>query len=301
MGAGKKWAQEEIDFLLDNWDKMSDKEMSEYLRRPLGGVVSMRKRLGRQRPQGNRKYTFADVVEEFSKTNYELVSGPEDYYDSAQNTIKYICPKHRLHGVQTISLGHLQSGRGCYYCGREVTEAAHRVDLNDPRYEELCVSKGLMLCDVKREKGKIWVGFKCNDHLDVGVQYMTYDNLKRPHAGCPFCHSSPWEDNIRKILVKLDINYIPQKSIDDMVGTHPLRFDFYLPDLNKAIEYDGKHHFMPVCFNGVSLSIAQKEYNETLRRDSIKDDYCKTHDISLLRIPYYEFDKAEELIKEFVF
>ena len=60
-------------------------------------------------------------------------------------------------------------------------------------------------------------------------------------------------------------------------------FDFYLPDYNMCIEYDGIQHFEPTeCFGG------EKRFLETQQNDLIKTRYCEQNDIILLRIRYNE-------------
>ena len=63
-----------------------------------------------------------------------------------------------------------------------------------------------------------------------------------------------------------------------------LRFDFYLPDYNCCIEYDGIQHF-----EGWSNSLLNLRDNKY--RDNIKEEYCKNNNIRLIRIPYTDFDK----------
>ena len=48
------------------------------------------------------------------------------------------------------------------------------------------------------------------------------------------------------------------------------------------IEYDGQQHFMPV-----SIFKGDDGYLETQKHDKIKNDYCKQHNIPLIRLPYY--------------
>lgn len=62
---------------------------------------------------------------------------------------------------------------------------------------------------------------------------------------CPECtNKSNGENNIRKFLKKNKINYISQYSFNNLTGITKrktkLRFDFYLPEYNILIEYDGK-------------------------------------------------------------
>ena len=62
-------------------------------------------------------------------------------------------------------------------------------------------------------------------------------------------------------------------------------FDFYLPDYNICIEYDGEEHFQPVEFFG-----GEEKFQRRIENDEIKNNYCKNNNIKLIRIPY--FDKA---------
>lgn len=62
-----------------------------------------------------------------------------------------------------------------------------------------------------------------------------------------------------------------------------LYFDFYLPDFNFCIEYDGIQHFIVnKWFGGI------KGFDELKIRDDIKTTFCKENDINLLRISYKE-------------
>jgi hypothetical protein len=78
----------------------------------------------------------------------------------------------------------------------------------------------------------------------------------------------------------------------------PLRFDFYLPNLNLLIEYDGEGHYKAIF--GSTIEEKQKNLEDCKKRDKIKDDWAKANNIPLLRIPYWDFDKIEELIEAFI-
>lgn len=65
-----------------------------------------------------------------------------------------------------------------------------------------------------------------------------------------------------------------------------------LKDINVLIEYDGIQHFQPVeIFSG------NKNYEQTLKNDQIKNQYCKDNNIRLIRIRYDE-DPKEILLRE---
>lgn len=108
-------------------------------------------------------------------------------------------------------------------------------------------------------------------------------------GGCPQCNESKGERQIRQWLEIYNIKYIYQHKYDDCKDILSLPFDFYLPDYNALIEYDGEHHFRPVNWSG---SMTDKEISqefETVKlHDSIKNNYCENNGIFLLRIPYFK-------------
>ena len=65
-----------------------------------------------------------------------------------------------------------------------------------------------------------------------------------------------------------------------------LPFDFYLPDYNVCIEYDGIQHFEPVDFGGKGQEWACQQFESLKLRDDIKNAYCAANNIPLCRIKY---------------
>jgi hypothetical protein len=303
-----KWTQDEINFIKDNYLLLSDKEIAEYLgTHSETSVTTKRKRMHWNRT--NKKYTFQDVIDEFNKTDYILLSTEEDYVDSATNSIRYMCPRHIDKGELTISLGHLQSGRGCYYCGRNVTEKAHVIDdtTNELECKTFCEGKGFVYIGTYRKDGLIYIKYICPKHPEVGVQHMRKGNMNRDNIkGCPYCFDtkkfvfSKGEKSVEKVLQDMHVVYIPQYTFEDCRDINVLPFDFYLPDLNKCIEYDGQHHYYPIKFNGISEERAKENHLITIKHDKIKNEYCQNNNIELLRIPYYDFKNIEIIVKDFL-
>lgn len=62
------------------------------------------------------------------------------------------------------------------------------------------------------------------------------------------------------------------------------RFDFYIPDKNYIIEFDGPQHFKAVGWG--SKSQIKATFERTVKNDKIKNNYCAQHNIPLIRIPY---------------
>lgn len=303
-----KWTQEEIDFIIANYMKLSDKELAEFLGTHTECSVACKRKILKLY-RTNRKYTFQDVIDEFSKTDYILLSTEEDYIDSATNSLRYLCPRHLDKGEMTISLGHLQSGRGCYYCGRIITEVAHMINdkENEIECKSICEDKGFIYVGTYKENGLIYIQYICKKHPNAGVQSMRKGNMNRDNIqGCPYCFDtkkfvfSKGEQKIEDVLQNLNIAYLRQYTFGDCRDKNMLPFDFYIPSLNKCIEYDGQHHYYPVTFNGVSKEQAEKNHLLTIKHDEIKNQYCKNNNIELLRIPYYDFKNIEVIIWDFL-
>lgn len=96
--------------------------------------------------------------------------------------------------------------------------------------------------------------------------------------GCPKCKSSKGEKQIEQWLKEHNIEFIPQKRFKDCKNKSLLPFDFYLPKTNICIEYDGIQHFYP--------TFGSKAFELTKINDKIKNKYCKSNDIRLIRIKY---------------
>ena len=71
-----------------------------------------------------------------------------------------------------------------------------------------------------------------------------------------------------------------------------LPFDFYLLDYNTCIEYDGSLHYE------TGYSETQEDLEDRQKKDNIKTQYCKDHNIKLIRIPYWEFKNIENILKQ---
>jgi len=96
---------------------------------------------------------------------------------------------------------------------------------------------------------------------------------------CSKCKESKGERKITKILNINNIKYSSQISFDGCVYKRPLKFDFYLPEYNLCIEYNRRHHYIPIDFFGGVDGL-----HKTKKRDNIKIQYCENNNIDLLII-----------------
>ena len=135
------------------------------------------------------------------------------------------------------------------------------------------------------------------NHIDIicpkhGIFSQRPDKHLRGQ-GCPKCNKSHGETSIERFLIKNNINYLSQYKIliDSNINPSGEAFiDFYLPDYNLFIEYNGEQHYIPKNYFGgkTRLNIQQK-------RDDFVRKYCKKNNIRLLEIPYTEL-KIEECL-----
>ena len=130
-------------------------------------------------------------------------------------------------------------------------------------------------------KCKCWV---------CGKNFIT--STKRLNQGQKACciTNSLGEEIIKDLLNKNNIEFISQytshscKFPDTNVVA---RFDFYIPNDNYIIEFDGAQHF--IQSTGIYNNPQQFQY--TQEHDKIKNEWCKINNIPLIRIPYWHIDE----------
>lgn len=108
--------------------------------------------------------------------------------------------------------------------------------------------------------------------------------------GCPLCQSSKGETTITKLLTENRISFQSQKTFIGCEDKRLLPFDFYLPEYNLAVEFDGIQHYEVVNHFGT------ESFKKTQEHDKIKTNYCYDNDIILCRIKYNQ-DIYKELSK----
>lgn len=116
-------------------------------------------------------------------------------------------------------------------------------------------------------------------------------------CGCPQCKESKGERIVRQWLERNKVIYKSQYKFSDCKDKCALPFDFYLPEYNTCIEYDGGQHFFPVNFSGEGAEYTEQQFKTTQYHDQIKNQYCADNGITLLRIPY--FKNVEEELNNF--
>lgn len=187
--------------------------------------------------------------------------------------------------------------QGCPWCsGRAKTTEILKGQLQEKYKDDLFdFSKVEYLGDERKQQ--IIICKKCEKEFKAN----THDLLSKFGKKCPYCSKTIWkgEEKIRKWLEEngflLNKDYFREAKFKNLKGEKnmPLRYDFYVPSKNLLIEYNGEQHYTPrKKFGGEQAFTKRKKYDE------IKENYAKENEINLLIIPYWDFDKIEEMLSE---
>ena len=222
------------------------------------------------------------------ENNYELITTDDGTLNS-ESVIEYRC---QIHGVQKITADNMLQGHKCYYCGRMDVGDKLRNSTSKVITDIESINNNKLLNPYDYVDGKTSnLRILCSCGNTFTVSYNNY--IKKGVCRCKTCSSktSNGEKMIEDILDNMFVEYKREYRYCDCRDKKPLPFDFYLPDYNKIIEFDGKIHFEEVAGRNHKLIVAH---------DHIKNDYCKRKNIPLLRIPYWEGHNMEKIITDFL-
>ena len=113
------------------------------------------------------------------------------------------------------------------------------------------------------------------------------------YRSCPHCITpTKGEQKIIDYLTLYDINYEFQKYYDNLVGINNglLSYDFYLPEFNLLIEYQGEFH------DGKQNAYVAQNIDRQQEHDRRKRQYAKDQNIKLLEIWYWDFENIEKIL-----
>jgi len=188
-------------------------------------------------------------------------------------------------------------GNGCPYCNNR--KACHDNCLATT-YPELAKewSKKNKIKPTEVVSGsakKVW--WKCKK---CNYGWITSVVTRINGCGCPICNESKGEKKVSKILDQLKIRYKREYKFKPLGQK---RFDFAIFEKYKrkpfaVIEYQGKQHYMPVRFNGISDENAKINFQKTKKNDKIKKQFCKKNNIQYIEIKYDQINNIKKKINE---
>ena len=147
---------------------------------------------------------------------------------------------------------------GCYH--RDIVKTIFTKDITGQKFGKLtAISPEYQ----NASKTYVWK-CKCDCGSYVFVSVSSLLNGTKVHCGC--LNQPLGEYYIEQVLKQHNILYYKQYTFTDL---RRLRFDFYLPEHNRLIEFDGEQHFYPIEHFG-----GEESYNKIKQRDLIKNKYA---------------------------
>ena len=231
--------------------------------------------------KGNTK----DFIEKAKNIHKDKLGNPEYTYDNTEyvnvrTKVLVTCPKHGDFPV--TPLNHYKvAGGGCPKCKAE--KSAEREKYSQEEFIELAKKIHKNTYDyssVNYIDSSSKVEIICKKH----GPFSQSPQLHLQGSGCPTCQESKGERFITNLLEQYKINFVRQKKFEDCTNEKKgkrctqLPFDFYLPNLNILIEYDGRQHHENVW--------GEENLIRTQNLDRLKSVYAKKNGIKLIRIPY---------------
>ena len=232
---------------------------------------------------GNAKRTHKQYVDELTAMNLEIE--PIEEYVNTDTPILHQCKicKH----IWSIKPNHILNGHGCPMCGFKNSADSKRKSQEEYVQELLYVNPNIEVVGeyINYITPLLHRCKKCKNEWDAKPCHTM-----RGH-GCLECNESHGERSISQWLNNHNIEYMSQYRFGDCRDKYPLPFDFYLPQYNICIEYNGRQHYEPTDFFGGEDAFKVRQHH-----DGIKKNYCQSNNINLLCISYKQ-DIEEELNK----
>ena len=114
--------------------------------------------------------------------------------------------------------------------------------------------------------------------------------------GCESNKESIGERLIRTYLLENNILFEKEKRFKTCKNINELPFDFYLPEYNLCIEYDGELHYKSSAKYG-----GEKNLKRQIKHDKIKTNWCRLNSVRLLRISYLKKNKIFKILKSEIY
>ncbi len=249
----------------------------------------------------NKLYSYKtktpeELMEDLNKANDYKYTYDFKSLENVKNSGSKITINCKKHGKFEKKIRYHMLKKGCDLCRVEKTskqEGKRFIERSKEIFKD-----ALKYDKVNYISNKIDVILKCKQHGYFRVRPDNHIGLKQ---GCPICSSSLGEVKIFNILLKLDINFIKEYNIPG----YNYKYDYYLPDLNIIIEYDGMQHYQETdygIYNVKEHGVEAKALNlrHVQKIDEIKNNIAISNNITIERISYLMFDYLDVIIPKII-
>ena len=226
--------------------------------------------------------TYEEVKEEIESNGYILL---DDKYTNAHEKLHMLCPHGHKYNAE---YGSFHSGVRCP-CESKTHGIKH--------------DENHIINTLHDDYNFKLIGTYVNAHTAMElkcercgeINLLSWHQVTTCKVRCMHCRdkvTSYGELKVKDFLSEHGFTYTMQKRFSECIDVKTLPFDFYLDELNIAIEYDGEQHYKK-CFG-----MTNKELCDRKRKDDIKTQFCINNNIYLIRIPYWDFDNIENILEK---
>ena len=208
---------------------------------------------------------------------------------SKQHSTFWFCKCHRCGKVYSVSRDGLVSGKSscCNHCkGGKIRNKAQERGLNVwHKGDRFGMLEILESAGIKGNHSYVKCKCDCGNVINVRVEHLRGNHHGRT-ISCGCASQSSGEIKITQLLEQANIEFQAQYRIKNFNLSSP--FDFAIFNngvLLGLIEYDGEQHFESIEFFGGEEKLKLQQ-----ERDERKNKWCKDNNISLIRIPYTEYN-----------
>lgn len=219
-----------------------------------------------------QKQNFTEFIEKSDK--WELI----DDLSNINGSTPVACRCKQCNTITSKTMYLYMKGIGCIVCNgnKKKTTEEFRQEL-DEDYE--------LLSEYTNNKAPVLLKHAC------GFCYkVTPDAYINQGQRCPKCQrkQSRGEKAIEKFLKNNNIDFFSEFPV--RIDGHNLRFDFYLPEYDMYIEFQGLQHYESKHFN-----MSLKNFQNQQQNDERKRQYCGN---KLIEIPYTELKNIEDILSK---
>lgn len=267
MAKRPNWGTNE-EFISKYEELKSSRKMGEYYNCSKTAVLNHAKSIGYD-TNANKKYKLSEQDKQDIINAYNLYTSTElaEKYNVSRGMITKLWYDNKLKGKEKIN---------------HTTE----IDLQGQVFGKWTV---LYKSEKRNSGGVIYWHCRCECGKEKDVLGTSLRQGRSLSCGN---HNNISKGNVKisEILDANNISYEIEKKFSDCKDKTYLPFDFFV-DNQYLIEYDGVQHF-----DENSLF----DYEYTHKHDLIKSNWCKEHNIPLIRIPYTHYDSLclEDLLIE---
>lgn len=238
-------------------------------------------------------YTEEDFIEDIADKEVKLYG---KYKNDTEKT-EFVCEYRHVFSARPNKI---KRGEGCPECKKRKLRERF---IKDKKWYVEKLAKINPSLEVVGEYNGMEKDITCKCKVCGRLTTTKADKFTTMQTGCHFCKLSIGESIIYTYLEDHNINFDSQKRFDDCKHKQLLPFDFYLPDYNVCIEYQGEQHYKPVDFSYTpteeSKQKAIKKFEDGQKRDKVKKDYCQEKGIYLLEISYKDKKRLVEILDDF--